>query len=68
MDTTGNLIKLCLSSSNADDCVATVDAYNDVTLTGSAVMGDKVYGTVEIHKFIEANGVSYCILPKDNAK
>jgi transposase len=31
-------------------------------------MGDKAYGTVAIREFIETNGGSYCIPPKDNAK
>ena len=31
-------------------------------------MGDKAYGTATIREFIETNGGSYCIPPKDNAK
>lgn len=31
-------------------------------------MGDKAYGTVEIRAYIEAQGATYCIPPKSNAK
>jgi transposase len=31
-------------------------------------MGDKAYGSASIREFIESNGGSHCIPPKDNAK
>ena len=31
-------------------------------------MGDKAYGSASIREYIETNGGSYCIPPKDKAK
>jgi transposase len=51
-----------------NDCTVAIDVLDGITLTGSVVMGDKAYGSAGIRGFIETNGGSYCIPPKDNAK
>jgi transposase len=38
-----------------------------VDMSGSAILGDKAYGSKEIREFIESKGASYCIPPKSNA-
>ncbi len=65
-DALGNPIKLYLTPGNVNDCTAAADVLNGVTLSGSAVMGDKAYGTAKIREFIEANGAACCIPPKAN--
>ena len=39
-----------------------------VMITNSNVLADKIYGTVEIRKYIVSKGASYTIPPKSNAK
>jgi transposase len=39
-----------------------------VEMEGSVVMADKAYGGKEIRDLIEANGGTFCIPPKSNAK
>jgi transposase len=68
VDALGNPVRLYLTPGNVNDCAAAIDVLGDVTLTGSIVIGDKAYGAAKIREFIEANGASYCIPPKDNAK
>jgi len=63
----GNPVKLYLTPGNINDCTVAVDVLKGVTITGSVVMGDKAYGTVDIRNYIESQGASYCIPPKDNA-
>ena len=68
VDALGNPVKLHLTPGNVNDCTVAIDVLDGVTLSGSIVMGDKAYGTAGIREFIEANGGTYCIPPKDNAK
>jgi transposase len=63
----GNPVTLYLTPGNINDCTVAVDVLKDVDLTGSTVMGDKAYGTIDIREYIESQGASYCIPPKDNA-
>jgi len=44
-----------------------VDVLSNVELSGSIVMGDKAYGTIEIRNYIQSQGANYCIPPKSNA-
>lgn len=68
MDALGNPVKLCLTPGNISDCTVAVEVLAGVTLSGSVVLGDKAYGTIEIREYIESNGASYCIPPKSNTK
>jgi len=66
VDALGNPVKLYLSPGNVNDCAVAVDVLSGVTLSGSVVMGDKAYGTLEIREYIESQGATYCIPPKSN--
>ena len=68
VDALGNPIKLYLTPGNVNDCAVAIDVLDGITLTGSIVMGDKAYGIATIREYIETNGGSYWIPPKDNAK
>ena len=64
----GNPLKLYLTPGNVNDCTVAVDVLDEFTFADNIVIGDKAYGTVAISEFIEVNGGSYYIPPKDNAK
>ena len=68
VDALGNPVKLFITAGNVNDCSVAIGVLGGITLTGSIVMGDKAYGSATIREFIESNGGSYCIPPKDNAK
>ena len=68
VDALGNPVNLYLTPGNINDCAVAIDVLADVTLTGTVLMGDKAYGTVKIREYIESQGGTYCIPPKDNAK
>jgi transposase len=68
VDALGNPVKLYLTPGNITDCTAAIDTLTGLPLAGSVVLGDKVYGSIEIRTYIESQGASYCIPPKSNAK
>jgi len=68
VDALGNPVKLHLSPGNVHDCTVAIDVLDGVTLTGSLLIGDKAYGTLDIRNYIESQGGSYCIPPKSNTK
>ena len=68
VDALGNPVALYLSAGNINDCVVAVDVLKQAELKGSIVMGDKAYGTSDIREYIESEGGTYCIPPKENAK
>lgn len=41
-----------------------VEVLSGVTLSGSVVLADKVYGTIDIRTYIESQDATFCILPK----
>lgn len=63
----GNPVRLYLTPGNINDCTAAIDTLSGVSFSGSVVLGDKAYGTVEIRTYIESQGATYCIPPKSNA-
>ena len=67
VDALGNPAKIGLSPGNVNDCTVAVEMLSGITLTGSVVLGDKAYGTLEIRQHIENQGATYCIPPKSNA-
>ena len=67
VDALGNPTKVDLSPGNINDCTIAVEMLSGITFTGSVVLGDKAYGTLEIRQHIENQGVTYCIPPKSNA-
>ena len=66
MDALGNPVRLYLTPGNINDCTIATKVLSGVTLSGSVVMGDKAYGTVDIRNYIESQGATYCIPPKSN--
>ena len=67
VDALGNPIKLTLTPGNVNDCTVAIEVLSGVELSGSVVLGDKAYGTVEIREHITSQGATYCIPPKTNA-
>jgi len=67
VDALGNPVKLYLTPGNINDCTVAVEVLSNVTLSGSMVLGDKAYGTLEIREYITSQGATYCIPPKANA-
>ena len=67
VDALGNPVKLHLTAGNINDNTVAIEVLSGVTLSGSVVLGDKAYGTVDIREYIESEGASYCIPPKANA-
>jgi transposase len=67
VDALGNPIHLQLTPGNINDCTAAVDVLSNVDLSGSVILGDKAYGTLEIRRHIESQDATYCIPPKSNA-
>jgi len=63
----GNPVALYLTPGNINDCTVAIEVLEGVTLTGSVLMGDKAYGTTDIRDYVESQGGSYCIPPKENA-
>ena len=60
-------MKLHLTPGNIPDCTVAVETLSGIPITGSVILGDKAYGTVEIRSYIESRDASYCIPPKSNA-
>ena len=67
VDALGNPVKLILTPGNVNDCTGAVDVLSEVELSGSVVLGDKAYGTIDIREYITSQGATYCIPPKTNA-
>ncbi len=67
MDAVGNPIRLFLSPGNIHDCTVAVEVLSGVTLSGSVVLADKAYGTIDIRTYIESQDATFCIPPKSNA-
>jgi len=66
VDALGNPVKIKLTPGNTNDCTVAVEVLSGVELSGSVVLGDKAYGTLEIREHITYQGATYCIPPKDN--
>jgi len=66
VDALGNPVRLYLTPGNINDCTVATEVLSGVTLSGSVVMGDKAYGTVDVRNYIESQGATYCIPPKSN--
>lgn len=68
MDALGNPVHLYLTQGNINDSTVAVEVLSGVTLSESTILGDKAYGTLEIRKYIESTGATFCIPPKSNAR
>ena len=59
-------MRLFLSPGNINDNTVAIEVLSGVTLTGSVVLADKIYGAKDIREYIESQGATYCIPPKSN--
>jgi len=66
VDALGNPVRLFLSPGNVNDNTVAIEVLSGVTLTGSVVLADKIYGAADIREYIESQGATYCIPPKSN--
>jgi transposase len=67
VDALGNPIRLCLTAGHIHDCTVAVEVLSGVALSGSVVLADKAYGSLDIRTYIESQGATFCIPPKSNA-
>jgi transposase len=67
VDGLGNPIRLIFTEGAEHDSKKGVDLLKGIKLTGSAVLGDKAYGTVEILTYVREQGGTVVIPPKRNA-
>jgi transposase len=68
VDGLGNPIRLIFTSGEVNDNKEAIPLLEGFVITGSAVMGDKAFGTVEILTYIRNNGGEIVIPPKINTK
>lgn len=66
VDGLGNPVRLIFTSGEVSDSKQGVSLLDGLDLNGSAVLGDKAYGTVEILTYIRQNGGTVVIPPKSN--
>jgi len=66
VDGLGNPIRLIFTGGEVNDCKEGVPLLEGFDLSGSAVLGDKAFGTVEILTYIRSNGGIVVIPPKSN--
>lgn len=67
VDGLGNPIRLLFTGGEVSDCKVAVPLLKGFELAGTAVLGDKAYGTVEILTYIRSNGGIVVIPPESNA-
>jgi transposase len=67
VDGLGYPVKLIFTGGNVSDCAVAVDLLSKVNISGSVVLADKAYGTLDIRTHIESQNSAYCIPPKSNA-
>lgn len=58
---------LYLTPGNVNDCSVAVEVLSGAAISGSMVLGDKAYGSLEIREYITSQNATYCIPPKTNA-
>ena len=68
VDGLGNPIHLIFTSGEVHDSIEGVSLLEKFNIAGSAILGDKAFGTVEIISYIRSNGGEVVIPPKANAK
>ena len=68
VDGLGNPIRLIFTGGEVHDSKEAIPLLEGFDLAGSAVLGDKAFGTVEILAFIRDNGGIVVIPPKTNTK
>ena len=66
VDGLGNPVRLIFTGGQTGDSKQGVPLLEGIDLSGSAVLGDKAYGTVEILTYIRSHGGTVVIPPKSN--
>jgi len=66
VDGLGNPVRLIFTGGEVADSKQGVSLLEDFDINGSAILGDKAYGTVEILTYIRNNGGTVVIPPKIN--
>ena len=68
VDGLGKPLAFLLTGGQTHDAVATIPLLEQFEIEGSTILGDKAYGSETIRDWISAQGGSYTIPPKSNAK
>lgn len=66
VDGLGNPVEFLLSPGNDHDSVHAIELLKRTEIIGSNVLADRAYGTEAIRTYIEQNGASYTIPPRNN--
>lgn len=56
-----------LTGGQVFDSVPTIDLLNQLNIADSNIIGDKAYGSQAIRQFIDEQGASYTIPPRENS-
>ena len=67
VDGLGNPIRLIFTGGEVHDSKEAVSLLEGLEIAGSAVLGDKAFGTVEVLTYIRGRGAEVVIPPKSNA-
>lgn len=66
MDGLGNPVEFLLSAGNDHDFVHAVELLEQIKISGSNILANRVYGAQAIREYISERGASYVILPQKN--
>ena len=68
VDGLGNPVALSFTQGSVHDSKEAVPLLGKISLDGSAVLGDKAFGSKEIREYITSQGGTYCIPAQSNVK
>ena len=66
VDGLGNPLAFMISSGNDHDSTHAIPLLSQINIQGSNILGDKAYGAKAIREYIDAQGASYTIPPREN--
>lgn len=68
VDGLGNPLAFLLTGGQTHDAVPAIPLLEQIEVAGSNILGDKAYGSEPIREWISAQGGTYTIPPRENAK
>lgn len=67
VDGLGNPVRFLLSGGQIHDSKIAIDVLSELDISGSNILADKAYGTLEIREYITEKNADYTIPPRSNA-